>query len=86
MSELTPKQKERQKKAAKKIACELSCAIVELTRKRAEIERGFTDPAWCGSVQRANSDLRETMKNELQSALYAMVAELTALGALPFCK
>lgn len=86
MTDLTQKQKDRQKKAAKSIVSKLSLAIVELASIRAEIESGIATPSdgrYCGCLQRANSDLRELMSDTLTEARNAIVVELHALGALP---
>lgn len=86
MSNLTQKQKDHQKKVAKSIVSNLSLAIVELVSIRSEIEHGIATPSdgrYCGSLQRANSDLHEVMNDILIEARNTIIAELHAIGALP---
>lgn len=86
MNNLTQKQKDRQKKAAKSIVSNISLAIVELASIRAEIESGiamYSEGRYCGALQRANSDLREVMSETLTEARNAIIAELHNIGALP---
>ena len=89
MSELTQKQKDRKKKAAKSIVSKLSLAIVELASIRAEIETAISEQSegrYCGDLQRANSDLREVITETLREAQSDIVIELQAIGALPLTR
>ena len=86
---LTQKQKDRMKKAARTIVSNISLAIVELASIRSEIENGIATPAegrYCGCLQRANSNLHEVINDFLAKAKNTIIAELYDIGALPLNK
>lgn len=88
MAELTQAQKDRKKKAAKKIVSKLSMLIVCLASIRSEIETAISEHSegrYCGDLQRANSDMAEVIA-EAQATRKEIIAELHAIGALPYIR